>query len=63
MKLQFGDRLHAFPIDRAIVARAQPRSNPHPGRDSRAAPPKESTCPACKHYRPRNDWEHTRVIG
>eukprot|EP00974_Lingulodinium_polyedra_P060196 5802720-Lingulodinium_polyedra.AAC.1 len=59
----FGDHLHVYPIDRTKVSGAQPGSHPRPGRDSRAPPPKESKCPACKHYCARGDWGHTREIG
>eukprot|EP00974_Lingulodinium_polyedra_P082982 8036925-Lingulodinium_polyedra.AAC.1 len=60
MRLQFGDRLVAYPIDRTKVARAQPGSNPHEGRDSRAPPAKDSAYLGCKHYRARSDLEHAR---
>jgi len=63
MRREFGYRLQAFPIDRTSVAKAQSGSNPHSGRDSRAKNPKSSTCPGCKHYRSRDDWEHTREFG
>eukprot|EP00974_Lingulodinium_polyedra_P107624 10416964-Lingulodinium_polyedra.AAC.1 len=63
MRQQFGEKLVAYPIDRTKVARAQPGSYPREGRDSRAPPAKDFTCPGCKHYRARNDWEHTREIG
>ncbi len=52
----------AFPIDPATVAQPQP-GDPLPGRDHRAAVPSASSCPGCRHFRARNDWEHTREIG
>ncbi len=53
----------AYPIDMDTVAKAQPGSAPHPGRDHRAKLPKDSPCLGCKHYRARDDWEHNRKIG
>ena len=53
----------AYPIDMDTVAKAQPGSAPHPGRDHRAKLPKVSPCLGCKHYRARDDWEHNRKIG
>ena len=55
----------AYPINHDTVARAQPGGVPLPhGRDPRAVPKAESTCPGCNHVtRPRNDWTHTREIG
>jgi hypothetical protein len=52
----------AYPIDESRVAQPQPGEIKR-GRDSRAPKPEESTCPACRYYRPRNDWEHSREIG
>ena len=54
---------HVYPIDVSKVARPAPGGEPLPGRDPRAPLPKDSTCRACKHSRPRNDWEHNRIIG
>ena len=59
--LAYPDSL-AFPIDLTKIAQPQ-NGLPHSGRDSRAPPPKDSPCKGCKHYRSRDDWEHTRVIG
>ena len=63
LKAEFKHRVQCYPIDVSKVARAQPGSAPHKGIDDRACAPKDSSCPGCKHYRARDDWEHTREIG
>ena len=50
-------------IDPNTIAKPQTGSHPAPDRDPRAPMPEASACPAYKHRRPRNDWEHNRVIG
>ena len=57
-----GAHAHVYPVDLASVAQAQP-GDALLGRDPRAKPAKESSCPGCRHFRARNDWEHNRVIG
>ena len=54
-----------YPIDPAHCAPpAEPWEPPVPGRDRRAPKdPSSSTCPGCKYYRARDDWEHSREIG
>ena len=52
-----------FPINPRTVAKAQTGGEPNKGRDPRAPNPKVSTCVGCKHYRARDDWEHSREIG
>ena len=55
--------VRAYPIDASQVARAHP-GTPVRGRDHRAPrDARESSCPACRNYKARNDWEHTREIG
>lgn len=60
MKQEFTTTIQAYPINESKIATAQPGSGPHPGRDSPAPNPKESTCPGCKHVRARSDWTHSR---
>ena len=62
LRLQFSSRVQSFPIDVTRVAKAHPGGVDR-GPDSRAALPRDSTCPACRHRRQNNDWEHTREIG
>ena len=50
-------------VDVSKVAKAQRGSTPAPGVDPRAPLKKDSTCPGCKHFRARSDWEHTREVG
>ncbi len=53
----------AYPqFDRSSTARAQP-GVPVRGRHPQAPPRKLTTCPGCRHFRARDDWEHNRVIG
>ena len=62
---EFGRCIQCYPIDVSRVPKASPGGSPAPGRDPRAPNPSKdnNTCPGCKHFRPRNDWTHTRVIG
>ena len=52
----------AYPIDPSKVAQPQ-EGTPAPGRHKDAPEPRASLCPSCRNYRPRDDWEHDRVIG
>ena len=53
----------SFPVDVRKIARAQPGSAPHPGRDHGAPAPQVSPCKACRGFEARSDWEHSRLIG
>ncbi len=56
-------RLNRQMRSRHVYPKAQTDDTPRPGRDPRAAPPKNSTCPGRKHCRASDDWEHSREIG
>ena len=60
MRLEIG--VTAYPIDPSRVAQPQ-EGTPAPGRHKDAPEPRASLCPSCRNYRPRDDWEHDRVIG
>ena len=65
MKTQYGQRIQAYPVDPDRVARPHPvDENFTMGPDPRAPTNRhDSTCPACRNRRRRDDWEHTREIG
>jgi hypothetical protein len=63
LKAEFGHRVQCYPVDYDKIAKAQPGGAPTRGSDERAPAPSVSTCPGCRHYRARSDWEHTRGIG
>ena len=52
-----------YPIDPTTIAKPSMDGWPMPGRDPRAKPPKESSCPSCRGFRAREDWDHNRIIG
>ncbi len=52
-----------YPIDPQTIAKPSMDGWPMPGRDPRAKPPKESSCPSCRGFRARDDWDHNRIIG
>ena len=52
-----------YPIDPRTIAKPSMDGWPSPGRDPRAKPPKESSCPSCRGFRARDDWDHNRIIG
>ena len=62
LRPQFGSHIQSYPVDASKVARAQPGGAGY-GPDSRAPAAKDSTCPGCRHFRSKDDWEHTREIG
>ena len=51
-----------YPVDKNQYAKAQP-GTPTRGPDSRAVPPKTSSCKGCRNFRGRTNWDHSRVIG
>jgi hypothetical protein len=63
LKADFRQRVQCYPVDSDKVAKAQPGGTPLRGPDERAPAPNVSTCPGCRHYRARSDWEHIREIG
>ena len=54
---------HYYPVDPSKVALPYDKGPRFKGRDPRAKVQTKSSCPACRNYRDRDDWEHTRVVG